>query len=152
MSLHFGSLHIILTCCGFTLFLLFQEEGSASLTLYCNEVGTTFVSRNGGSTWTSVGSTTSFGTAWSAVIDDVDRNTVVRHRCEDTGYIGGFMAKMQYDGVEYSTVPDGLWTVESSTDDDLDLVWTGQADYSYAIMVDSDIAADAQWVWNSVCF
>ena len=111
---------------------------SATLTVYCNDNGLSFVSRNGGATWTSL---------TSSEIDRVDADTVIRHSCKATEEIGGFLATLEFEGESYSTTDPldaGYWSLISSSDGDEDLVY-------FEANVEG-IGESAVWVWNNVRF
>ena len=54
--------------------------------------------------WKQIGYFYNWGTTWSLSLDDVDEFTSLQFKCIDHGYIGGFIATIDYGGALYSTM------------------------------------------------
>jgi len=122
---------------------------TATMSMICDNAGRTFVSQDGGETF----SLRSKVSNQNYEVTDVSVDTVVKVTCRDTGVIGGFVATMSFDGQSYSTtnpVTDSLWQLTDSDDGVTDpLVYTEFTGHNYHDdNPDNDVSTDAVWIWN----
>ena len=123
---------------------------TATLTTHCDNRGDHYVSNDGGSSWTLIGTSGSWGTANSYDLDGVSENTKIRVSVRDTGSIGGFIATVSYDGTSYSTtnpLSAEHWTLVSASDGITSLEYREKTSSPWGISTEA-IASDAYWVWN----
>lgn len=130
----------------------------ASISSHCDDNGVLSVSTDGGSSWTVSGTSIAHKDVLQRNISNITSSTVLRFECEDTGFIGGFISTVEYDGVQYSTtkpINESNWQLTNASSGVIfpsALVYHNKTTSSpWNINTDS-IADDASWIWNDEQF
>eukprot|EP01084_Bolivina_argentea_P043490 80139_1 len=85
--------------------LLFTASESADAIVYCHmdNYGTITVSHDDGASYTEVGSESSWPRELSVTIPDVTASTIIQFTVVDVGVVGGFIANVAFEGIDYPT-------------------------------------------------
>lgn len=123
---------------------------NASLTLHCDDVATISVSHDSGDSWTDVGQSTQWSIPFMYNVTNVSARTVIHVNCTDAGVHAGFIATIQYNNQNYSTInplADSVWDLLYSTDNVISPLVYHNKTAIWGIGT-SEISIDAMWIWN----
>ena len=131
------------------------DVATAFLTFHCDNAATVDISHDNKASWINVENTNTnewepWGTPFMFEMN-VSMSTVLHVSCRDAGSVGGFIATLQYNGQNYSTIEplnESVWELINSTDNVTSpLVYSSKTATPWRIST-AEIASDAKWVWN----
>ena len=124
-----------------------EDCNSASLIAHCDDVGHLYLKKRDG-TLKMLKSDSNWAVAMELIITNITSDTVLLFECTDRGYIGGFIATIEYRGQLYSTknpISETNWNI--SYGDTSNLEYHSKTSKPWRIS-DELIENDAEWVWN----
>eukprot|EP01083_Nonionella_stella_P279257 950033_1 len=134
--------------------LLFTASESADAIVYCHmdNYGTITVSHDDGASYTEVGSESSWPRELSVTIPDVTASTIIQFTVVDVGVVGGFIANVAFEGIDYPTsdpISSNYYELVSASDGDYELIYTANGNGAWgAHALGGNVPSDAYWVWN----
>lgn len=120
---------------------------SAEVWAHCDN-SLTVKQRNRGGIWKTVGTETSWSSPFHYVVIPVSQLTELRFECVDKGYIGGFIATVNYGGVMYSTVEPMSQSMFSIVEGDTTTLKYHEKTAGPWKRHTEGIASNAKWIWN----
>eukprot|EP01083_Nonionella_stella_P109690 320087_1 len=129
-------------------------HGSAIVSVNIDNSGTISVA-NDGASFRPIGSTNNWQKQLTMVIPagDITPSTIIQFECKDAGGIGGFIANVKYNNIDYYTtkpIHASLFTLISSSDGATSpLVYKANGAAPWGGVALGGIPRKAFWIWNN---
>eukprot|EP01083_Nonionella_stella_P176392 617001_1 len=131
---------------------LISQLPSALVATHIDNSGVLSVSYDDGATWAAIGSTSNWQNELVVEVDDVTDATIIRFACSDVGVVGGFIANVAFEGIDYPTsdpISSNYYELVSASDGDYELIYTANGNGAWgAHALGGNVPSDAYWVWN----